>query len=120
MIARYASFEGRVGCGEFWLFKLVLLLTVVAALIVSNPLGTAGAIFMTAFVAAALWLNIAMTVKRLHDIGWSGWSVLLGFLPLGSLFVLVLLVLPSSDGPNAYGPHPNNRPGHPAVAAQFA
>jgi uncharacterized membrane protein YhaH (DUF805 family) len=43
-------------------------------------------------------------VSRFHDIGWSGWFVLLMFVPLlGILALLFLLVMPGQKEPNAYG-----------------
>ena len=43
-------------------------------------------------------------VSRFHDIGWSGWFVLLMFIPpVGLLVLLFLLVMPGQKDPNAYG-----------------
>jgi uncharacterized membrane protein YhaH (DUF805 family) len=43
-------------------------------------------------------------VSRFHDIGWSGWFVLLMFIPpVGILVLLFLLVMPGQKDPNAYG-----------------
>jgi uncharacterized membrane protein YhaH (DUF805 family) len=43
-------------------------------------------------------------VSRFHDIGWSGWFVLLMFIPLvGLLVLLFLVVMPGQKEPNAYG-----------------
>jgi uncharacterized membrane protein YhaH (DUF805 family) len=124
VIGRYTSFEGRVGRGAYWLFVLTLLVAIVAATIVADLLSaavpTAGTVFWLALLATALWLSTAMTVRRLHDIGWSGWAVLLKLVPFGGILLLVLTLLPSADGPNKYGPHPNNRAGHPDVASHFA
>ena len=58
------------------------------------------------------WLpTIALTVRRLHDVGYTGWLVLLGLIPsVGSLILLIFAVLPSSpagakyDPPSAYPP----------------
>jgi uncharacterized membrane protein YhaH (DUF805 family) len=45
--------------------------------------------------------SLSITVRRLHDIGKSGWWVLMGFIPLLNLVLLILLVLPS-DCDNKY------------------
>jgi uncharacterized membrane protein YhaH (DUF805 family) len=43
-------------------------------------------------------------VSRFHDIGWSGWAVLLTFVPLVNLVAfLLLLVAPEQKRPNLYG-----------------
>jgi len=46
-------------------------------------------------------------VRRLHDIGKSGWMVLIAFIPLiGVFWLLFLLVTDSSPGENQYGKNP--------------
>lgn len=52
----------------------------------------------------ALWASVALTVKRLHDIGKSGVFAVLVFVPLVSIVLLVVLALvPGTGGANAYG-----------------
>jgi uncharacterized membrane protein YhaH (DUF805 family) len=46
-------------------------------------------------------------VSRFHDIGWSGWFVLLMFVPLLNLIIFLLLVLiPGQKTGNKYGDPP--------------
>ena len=46
-------------------------------------------------------------VSRFHDIGWSGWAVLLMFIPpVGFLILLFLLIMPGQKQPNVYGEPP--------------
>jgi len=56
--------------------------------------------------------NLAVTVRRLHDLGYSGWFILLVFIPcLGSIIGLVILVFMIVDGQsqiNDYGTVPTN------------
>ena len=56
--------------------------------------------------------NLAVTVRRLHDLGYSGWFILLVFIPcLGSIIGLVILVFMMVDGEsqiNVYGTGPTN------------
>ena len=56
--------------------------------------------------------NLAVTVRRFHDIGYSGWYILLVFIPyLGSIIGLVIIVLMMVDGQpqiNDYGTVPTN------------
>jgi hypothetical protein len=52
------------------------------------------------------------TIQRCHDIGWSGWAVLLNFIPFVNLFVMLMWIFKRGDaGANAYGlpPTPNTR-----------
>ena len=51
---------------------------------------------------------IHVYVRRLHDIGLSGWLILLSFVPiagwmLGIVMLLLLMVLPGERGRNCYG-----------------
>ncbi len=56
---------------------------------------------------AAFLPGFAVTCRRLHDTGRSGWWFLLVFLPIVGLIVLIVfLCLDSQPGENAYGPNP--------------
>jgi uncharacterized membrane protein YhaH (DUF805 family) len=64
-----------------------------------------GGIVMNLWTLANLLPNLAMSVRRLHDIGRSGWWLLLMLIPLiGFIIVLVWLCQKSDTGDNAYGP----------------
>ena len=52
---------------------------------------------------ALIYMNFALSVRRLHDIGYSGWYALLAYIPLINLFFLYLTVKPSVPD-NKYGP----------------
>jgi len=56
-----------------------------------------------AFIAASVVI-LKAHVSRFHDMGWSGWAVLLTFVPLVNLAAfLLLLVAPGQKRPNSYG-----------------
>ena len=49
------------------------------------------------FYLAVVVPSIAVTVRRLHDVGYSGWLVLLALIPwVGGLILLVFTLLPPS------------------------
>ena len=51
--------------------------------------------------------SLAALVRRLHDIGKSGWFFLVCFIPIaGIIWLIVLLCKDSTPGPNKYGPNP--------------
>ena len=56
-------------------------------------------------LSLALLLPIlAVTARRLHDIGKSGWLMLIGLIPLiGWLLLIYWYVQPSAEGANDYG-----------------
>lgn len=105
-LRKYATFEGRANRAEYWWFQAFILLMLVAVITLST-LGEA--LGGWAFILFGLGLfvpNIAAGVRRLHDIGWSGWAYLIVLLPFGSIVMLVLMVLPGQEGANKYGPVP--------------
>ena len=51
--------------------------------------------------------NVMMIIRRLHDIGKSGWFTLLVFVPvLGAIFSIALFFIPGQVGWNQYGADP--------------
>jgi uncharacterized membrane protein YhaH (DUF805 family) len=72
-----------------------------------------GLMFTYAFVVFVP--SIAVTIRRLHDIGKSGWWYCIAFVPfIGGLILLVLTLLDSEPDRNEYGPNPKV-PGHANV-----
>ncbi len=70
--------------------------------------GLAGGAILILFVAGPLILLLGVyfilkLIQRSHDMGWSGWTVLLTFIPL---VVLIWYFKKGDSGPNAYGPPP--------------
>ncbi|MEF2049842.1 DUF805 domain-containing protein [Pseudomonas aeruginosa] len=69
----------------------------------ASPYTPPSALASIAFIVIAVMIG----VQRLHDLGWSGWLWLLNFVPfVGSVFGILMLVLPGSTGANRYGPPP--------------
>ncbi len=61
-------------------------------------------------ILAFLVPSIAVAVRRLHDLGWSGWWYLVLFIPfvggLAALVMLIAFMMRGNVGPNKYGPDP--------------
>ena len=118
---KYATFTGRANRKEYWSFVLFYLLFFVLAALIGGVLDEIfgnlqspdpQAIFTvvsTGLFSLALFLpGLAVYVRRLHDIGLSGWLSLVAFLPyVGGIFVLVTALIPSQAGPNKYGAAPD-------------
>lgn len=97
----YGDFEGRASCAEYWNFVLFNLLATVALGIISA--GTLSIIY----VIAVLIPSLAVTIRRLHDVGKSGWMLLISLVPIvGGIFLIVLLCMDSSDKGDTYGSTP--------------
>lgn len=111
-LKKYAMFEGRSRRKEFWQFALFVFLVQVVLAIFDRMTGTysEGAEFGLlggVFSLFVLIPSIAVTVRRLHDIGRTGWWILIYFLPLiGAIVMLVFMVLDSQPETNQYGPSP--------------
>nr|BFE74365.1 DUF805 domain-containing protein [Actinoplanes digitatis] len=106
---RYATFTGRATRAEYWWFTLINGI-IFAALIGlgilvedSGESSPALGLLILVFFVAGFLPTLAVTCWRLHDASLSGWWQLLGFIPLGSFVVLIMTVL-ASDGPNQYDP----------------
>lgn len=122
---KYAQFEGRSTRSEFWYFFLVyFLLSVVLGLVgtlsVIMAFDRGGSSSMAWLCLGILFLlmlvllvpYVAVSIRRLHDSGKSGWWFMLNFVPyIGFLFFVVLMCLDSEAGTNEYGPNPFNLDG---------
>lgn len=112
VLKQYADFNGRARRKEYWMFVLFNIIFSIVAMILDNILGIAiGGIgyglLYGLYVLAVLIPSIAVAVRRLHDIGKSGWMILISLIPLiGAIWLLVLLVTDSNSGENEYGPNP--------------
>ena len=107
------SFTGRIGRGTFWAIWLSMLAAsfIIGLLIgaISSSSGEeAGLVLYFLYLIPAIWIGLAMQVKRWHDRDKSGWMVLINFIPIiGIIWALVELgFLQGTIGPNQYGNDP--------------
>ena len=101
VLKKYAVFEGRARRTEYWMFTLVnIIITLVLAAL---SFGTLESIYgLLVFIP-----SLAVSVRRLHDTGRSGWWLLIGLIPLlGALVLIYFFILDSQPGDNQYGPNP--------------
>lgn len=103
--------QGRIGRLRYiaWSFVLVLALLPLSSIAggVMSISDVLGGILLLAVVIAAIVFSVMIGVQRLHDIGWSGWLYLLLIVPLvGTVFAILMLVMPGTQGHNNYGPPP--------------
>lgn len=116
--SRYAQFTGRADRREFWTFTIFYLIACGVLSILDNMMfgtssisggagwsGTGGFQPLTSiFSLISLVPCIAVSVRRMHDIGKSGWWVLINLIPLiGWIWFLILAAGPGDPEANAYG-----------------
>jgi len=112
VLKQYADFSGRARRKEYWMFTLFNIIFIIVAMTLDNILGlTVGelpyGVFYVLYALAVLIPGIAVTVRRLHDVGKSGWMFLIVLIPLiGAIWLLVLMVTDSNPGENQYGQNP--------------
>ncbi len=98
-LSHYATFRGRARRPEFWWFMLFCVLAIGLAE------GLVGEGFSGLVTLALLLPTFAVSARRLHDIGRSGWWQLVSLVPLvGVLVVLYWYVQPSDAYENQFGP----------------
>jgi uncharacterized membrane protein YhaH (DUF805 family) len=118
---KYAEFDGRSRRTELWMFTLINILVLIA-LAVLGGVGLAinqdygGVLFipLAVYYLASIIPNLAVSVRRLHDTGKSGWLLLLfivlGIIPvvgfISGIVQLVFMCTDSDPGVNEYGPSP--------------
>jgi uncharacterized membrane protein YhaH (DUF805 family) len=108
-LLRYFEFSGRSSRAQFWLFQLCNVILTLGG--VGLDYATAHRLpshdhpefFVTFMVIFHLVPNITVTVRRLHDIGRSGWWYCLYFVPLGGFVLLFWMCRAGDLGTNEYG-----------------
>ena len=108
VLKQYADFNGRARRKEYWMFFLFnmifsLVLTYGGMAMGMGDTTTGQApLIANIYSLAVLLPSIAVAVRRMHDVGKSGWFCLIPF------YNLYLAVTDSEPGSNQYGPNPKN------------
>ncbi|KQT52401.1 MULTISPECIES: DUF805 domain-containing protein [unclassified Aureimonas] len=105
---KYAVFHGRASRAEFWSFYAVYLTASIAVILLDQAyFGTvrenSGVVVML-FGCVHILPGMAVQVRRLHDIDWSGWWIVLNLIGVG----FILALFRGTDGPNRFGPEPGS------------
>lgn len=111
------SISGRAGRHEFWCFFIFYMWVwfLMLALLVAQPF-TAPVFFLIG--CSAVLPMFSVTVRRLHDINFSGYWMLLSLVPvIGSYALSLMLTCPGTKGENRYGPEPVPAPPLAVAAA---
>ncbi|OSI15981.1 DUF805 domain-containing protein [Neisseria dumasiana] len=105
VLKKYAVFNGRSRRQEYWMFTLFNIIASIIFSTLDSLLGTN--IFALLYTLAVLLPGIGVSIRRLHDIGRSGWWLLLSFIPvIGAIVLIYWACQDSQPGTNEYGPNP--------------
>lgn len=104
-LQNYANFNGRARRSEYWYFVLFNFLIGLATMIMDSLTGMQ--IINPIYSIAMIIPGLAVGVRRLHDIGKSGWMLLVALIPIaGAIWLLVLFCQDSQPGENEFGANP--------------
>ena len=117
-LRKFFTFAGRAPRSEYWYFYLFFILSALGAGFADGVIGAAsfnetgefegGGLLIVAILVLFI-PQLAVTVRRLHDLDRSGWWWWLGLVPLvGGLVLLVWFCMRGTEGNNRYGPNPLN------------
>ncbi len=110
----YANFRGRTARADFWLTNVFLSLVSFLYFIPVVALPLLGcdstAVTVISFAAAIVFglaivvPALSITVRRLHDVGKSGWWIFISAVPfVGSIILFIFLVLAGQEFENKWG-----------------
>lgn len=107
----YCRFQGRSSRSEYWWWVLFCSILGFCIGIVEGILGfSMTAVQATSGILSLVLLlpGLGLSVRRLHDIGKSGWWILLGLIPVvGAIVLIIWFARNSQMQDNQYGPVPN-------------
>jgi len=104
-LKQYADFSGRARRKEYWMFFLINMLFTYGTVILAVALDVPALMFAAVIYAfATLVPSMAVAVRRMHDIGKSGWYALIPY------YNLYLICLDSEEMDNQYGMNPKRTP----------
>ncbi len=120
VIRHYADFNGRARRKEYWYYVLFYVIFsflwgIITALIyagIRNPDNYVDNILIYYYPSLSLSIimllpGMAVAVRRLHDLGKSGWMLLITLIPLvGGIWFFIQMITDGEDGTNKYGPDP--------------
>jgi len=115
-LKQYVDFGGRARRKEYWMYFLFNMIFCVVAMILDRLLGLTFNLYGQSLGYGWLYLiyclavflpGLAVFVRRLHDMGKSGWNFFIGLIPLvGAIILLVWMCKDSQTGENKWGVNP--------------
>lgn len=94
----FANFNGRARRKEYWYFVLFNVIVSVLVAVISDAIRVP--VIYLVYVLIALLPGLAVGIRRMHDVGKSGWFIFIPF------YNLVLACSDGEKGDNKYGLDP--------------
>ena len=100
--SRYADFKGRSRRSEYWWVMLFNVIVSVVLVLLPDSLAFLSSLWSLAILVPSL----AICIRRLHDVGKSGWWYLFLLIPLVGGIILLVQFCKDSTEDNQWGPNP--------------
>lgn len=109
VLRQYACFSGRATRSEYWWFQVCMFIINIVTVTVGLYLAVSADIPQLANLASLVSLafvlpSLAVFVRRMHDIGKSGWNLFWGCVPFIGAIIVLVFCCQDSQGNNQYGP----------------
>ena len=99
------TIEGRASRSEYWFFYLFLIIAQIGLGIIDGVAGTPLSLLVLALFPAI----ICVSIRRMHDVGKSGWLLLISLIPLVNLILLYWFIFDGGQPhANHFGAVPTN------------
>jgi uncharacterized membrane protein YhaH (DUF805 family) len=106
---KYAAFNGRARRKEYWMFTLICCILVFIPFFIEAFLGIFP-VLSNIILLALIIPSVAVCVRRLHDVGKSGWWYFVNLIPIiGPLYFLYLMIKDGQPDANQWGLNPKNQ-----------
>lgn len=105
---RSLDFDGVSTRAEYWSFTLLYFIILVLTMTVDQIMNTDFVLethmrlFEFLVIFTLFLTSLSVSVRRLHDIGFSGWWILLGLIPFGILIVVFFMLMKPKLENNKY------------------
>lgn len=99
VLKKYADFNGRARRKEYWMFMLFHIIFIYAMIFLASQFPTIIFLYLV-YVLATFLPALAVAVRRMHDVGKSGWYIII------PIYNIILYCTDSEEGKNEYGENP--------------
>ena len=107
VLKKYVDFNGRARRKEYWMFTLFHIIIYYGLIILSVAVSHNLMFLAMFYILATLLPALGAGVRRMHDVGKSGWFYFIVLIPIiGAIWLLVLFFTEGNHGENQYGPDP--------------